>query len=166
MSYNKRILEMIEAYRREVADGALNPREIAAYLIRAGKWEPSLKEAMSILSEDISDAMRTQYAIDSKGRRVRRKHSVRHVSKDANGNSKQMVLWYDIEIAPPQFMFESFQQRRGSIADDCWQLKQDVDSYNENYNKAAPIQIMLDFTDDMADRQADLEDGDSGAKAA
>jgi len=166
MSYNKKILELVETYRREVADGALNPREIAAYMIREQKWEPSLKEAMSILAEDISNALRTQYGYDSRGRRVRRKHSVRHVTRDAEGNAKQMVLWYDIEIAPPQFMFESFQQRRGAIADDCWQLKQDVDSYNENYNKAAPIQVMLDFSEDMEERQADLDDGESGAQAA
>ncbi len=71
MSYNKKILEIVETSRREVADGTLIPREIAAYMIREQKWEPSLKEAMSILAEDISNALRTQYGYDSRGRRVR-----------------------------------------------------------------------------------------------
>lgn len=37
---------------------------------------------------------------------------------------------------------------------DCVRLKIDVDSYNENANKGAPIQMIFDFTDDLAERDA------------
>jgi hypothetical protein len=34
-------------------------------------------------------------------------------------------------------------------------LREDVDSYNENWNRTGtPINLVLDFSDDVADRQA------------
>jgi hypothetical protein len=40
---------------------------------------------------------------------------------------------------------------RQLIVSDCWQLKMEIDSYNENYNKAKPIQSVFDFIDDLAE---------------
>jgi hypothetical protein len=45
----------------------------------------------------------------------------------------------------------AFQQRRQQILGDCRQLKTDVDSYNDNYNDAEPLQMVFDFTDDLAE---------------
>lgn len=47
----------------------------------------------------------------------------------------------------------AFQQRRQQILGDCRQLKTDVDSYNENYNSAEPLQMVFDFTDDLAEAE-------------
>ncbi len=43
----------------------------------------------------------------------------------------------------------AFQQRRRGIVGDCKQLKSDVDSYNQNFNSAAAIQVIFDFTEDL-----------------
>jgi hypothetical protein len=51
-------------------------------------------------------------------------------------------------------MQQSIQQRREAIADDCWQLKQDLDSYNEYHNPAEPLQVLLDFSEDVEEREA------------
>jgi hypothetical protein len=45
----------------------------------------------------------------------------------------------------------AFQQRRQQILGDCRQLKTDLDSYNDNYNTAAPLQMVFDFRDDLAE---------------
>jgi hypothetical protein len=37
------------------------------------------------------------------------------------------------------------------VLGDCRQLKTDVDSYNQNYSAATPIQMVFDFTDDLAE---------------
>jgi hypothetical protein len=34
---------------------------------------------------------------------------------------------------------------------DCHQLKNDVDSYNQNLNPGDPIQMIFDFRDDLAE---------------
>jgi hypothetical protein len=48
----------------------------------------------------------------------------------------------------------ALQQRRQQIVGDCYQLKMDTDSYNENRNPGPPIQLDLDFRDDVAEREA------------
>ena len=45
----------------------------------------------------------------------------------------------------------AFQQRRQQIVGDCRQLKTDVDSYNENGDLSQPIQMIFDFTEDLAE---------------
>ena len=48
-------------------------------------------------------------------------------------------------------MEAAFQQRRQQIVSDCRQLKIDVDSYNENHNSGRLIQMVFDFTLDLAE---------------
>ena len=51
-------------------------------------------------------------------------------------------------------MHIALQQRRQQIVGDCRQLKTDVDSYNENRKPNQPIQLVLDFTEDVAEIEA------------
>ena len=53
----------------------------------------------------------------------------------------------------------AFQQRRAQIIGDCRQLKTDVDSYNDAHADEPPIQLVLDFTRDVAE----LEVADRGS---
>jgi hypothetical protein len=48
----------------------------------------------------------------------------------------------------------SFQQRRQGIVGDCRQLKTDVDSYNDAHPREEPIQMIFDFTMDLAEIEA------------
>jgi hypothetical protein len=155
-TYTKKIQEHIEQYSRESGGGPIQPRDVALWMVQEGLWAPPLRTQVSLLANDISDALRTQYFVDDQGRRVRKKHAVKSRVKDENGKLVQQVLWFDIDIAPPQFMAESFSQRRTAIADECWQLKQDIDHFNENLNHGRQIQTWFDFSDDVADREAAL----------
>ena len=48
----------------------------------------------------------------------------------------------------------AFAQRRDQIIGDNLQLRTDVDVYNDlNHGKRPPIQLVLDYTDDVAERQ-------------
>lgn len=40
---------------------------------------------------------------------------------------------------------------------DCHQLKLDLDSYNENKNDGKPIPMIFDFTEDLAEIDAESE---------
>jgi hypothetical protein len=99
--------------------------------------------------------MREELIIDPQGRTVRAKHAAR-VEQDG----EQLALWADIRTAERQFMVIAFQQRRQSIVGDCRQLKTDVDSYNENGNPGAPIQLPLDFTLDVEELELAGASGD------
>lgn len=158
MSYNKQIQALVEEFRRDVKDGPLTSREIAAWMLREGKCAPTIEEALDILTRHVSHAMRTQFTTDPDGRRVRRKHAVRYLEAKPDGTPVQTAFWYDMDIAPPQFMLESFQQRRAGAADICWQIKQDLDSYNKFQNNGAPLQISFDFRDDNEERELSARD--------
>ena len=47
----------------------------------------------------------------------------------------------------------AFTQRREQIVGDCHQLKTDVDVYNDMKKEKPPIQLELNFTDDVAERE-------------
>jgi hypothetical protein len=99
--------------------------------------------------------MREEHITDPQGRSIRAKHVVR---KKING--EQQALWDDIRTAKPEHMEIALQQRRQQIVGDCRQLKNDMDSYNENRKPVRPIQIVFDFTNDL--KEYDEIDSASG----
>lgn len=99
-------------------------------------------------AEELSDAMREEYITDQQGRRVRSKHVARYGEGHA-----QIPLWADIQTAGREHMEIAFQQRRQQILGDCKQLKTDLDSFNDNYNNGEPLQMVFDFTNDLAEEE-------------
>lgn len=82
-----------------------------------------------------------------------------HGVGEQNGATPTYIqaTWFDKDIAPPQFKEAVFDQRRESAANMLWQLKQDIDHYNEFDNPGEPYQTTFDFMGDMADREAGRE---------
>lgn len=56
--------------------------------------------------------------------------------------------------ASPEHMHKAFQQRRKQIVGDCIQIKTDVDVYNGRNPIAEPLQVVFNFTDDIAEAEA------------
>ena len=146
MSYNEQLQDL---YRRYEKDGHMQPftmHELAAWAYDKGLCQPQRLTIVNRLAEEFARAMRADFQIDRQGRRVRTKHVATY-----ERGGKQYALWADLRVASREHMERSFQQRRQGIVGDCRQLKTDVDSYNENQNTKEPIQLILDFTDDMAE---------------
>lgn len=75
-------------------------------------------------------------------------------------------MWADIDTAPRSFLEKSFGQRRKSIADDCFQIKQDVDHFNDEHPDEDPIQMIIDFMDDVAEMEAAVRQDTGDEEAA
>ena len=144
-SYSKQLQRIVAEYRASGDPWPASTRTIAAWAIESGRWELSESAALAKCAEDISRAMREEYTTDARGRRVRVKHSA-----TVRRGSEQLVLWDGLRTAPREHMKLSFQQRRQQIVGDCRQLQMDVDSYNDRYPNAEPIQMVFDFTGDLA----------------
>src|ERR1035438_1455734 len=110
---------------------------MAVWAIGNGLWQPQPSVLIRQCADEFSRAMREEYVTDPQGRRVRVKHVAR--------GDTQIPLWADMRFATRKHMQTAFQQRRQSIVGDCKQLKNDLDSYNENFNPAEPIQIVFNF---------------------
>jgi len=147
---HQQYLSLKDAY---IADGQPWPastRAIAAWAIKEGKYEPPLGDAEERLARRIADAMAEEYITDPQGRSVRRNHAAQRRTKDG----QYAWVWDAIDRASRAHMEAALQNRRQAIVADCKQLKTDADSYNENYNPGEPIQLPLDFTDDVAEAEA------------
>lgn len=151
----KSLQEIVEIYRREVSMEPVELTVIAKWAIENGLWKPTFRSPDEILASELGHALREQYFEDPQGRKVRRKHARRVEELLSDGSTRQRVFWDDITTASPDHMQAALQQRRRLILADCQQLKNDVESYNENYNKAGvPVQTSFDFSEDLI--EADL----------
>lgn len=164
MTQNEILQDVVDEYRREHHVSSVNLREVAAWMMRARGWQPKPRDAVVALTRELRAALREQYIEDPQGRRVRQNHSQKLLREMKDGSLEQYVLWHDIREATRPEMQAAFQQKRFGVALDCHRLKIDVDSYNENWNGSIPIQLELNFTDDVADLEHDrdhrLDDSD------
>lgn len=60
-----------------------------------------------------------------------------------------MTLWTDIDVAPRYVAHKSFQQRREQMIGDAVQLTFDVMHWNRVNEIDEPIEMPMDFTDDV-----------------
>ena len=105
-------------------------------------------DPLAKLAEDMSTALREEYAFDAKGRKYRVNHAVR-ITK----GGVQYTFWAIMNDAPREHMQKAFIQRREQIVGDCVQLATDVEAYNEMRADQQPIQMLLDFRDDVEERR-------------
>jgi len=144
MSYNDQMQGIANQYMNSGQSWPASARDIAAWAIRSGLWKPQPADLVERCADHLARAMREEYIVDAQGRTVRAKHAVRII-----GGPKNLTLWGDIRTASRKHMHVAFQQRRQQIVGDCRQLKADVDSYNANWSKEEPIQMVFDFRKDL-----------------
>lgn len=148
-NYNKQMQKIVDEYRNAGEAWPASTKAIAAWAITTGRWTLPDAAAIRKCAEDLATAMREEYTTDRRGRRVRLLHPA-----SSYRDGQQMVLWDDIRTAPRRHMQVSFQQRRQNIVGDCRQLKTDADSYNDAHAHEDPIQIVFDFSMDLAELEA------------
>ena len=149
MTYKEQCRGIVGKYRASGQPWPATAREMAAWAIRERLWAFPPSAIVSRCADDLATAMREEYITDPQGRRVRAKHAAR-----IERGGHQMVLWADRRDASRQHMAIAFQQRRYQVVQDCFQLKWDVDSYNENLKPDRPIRLPLDFTLDVMEMEA------------
>jgi hypothetical protein len=148
-SYKSALHEIVERYRAAGQPWPTDRRTIAAWAYHEKLWKPPHKSAVDELAKDLGRAMRTEVMVDPQGRVIRRKYARRVEVEDMDGEKKQMTLWDDITTASPEHMQISFQQRRNMTRADCFHHKQEVDSYNDNWNDGKSLKFSYDFTEDL-----------------
>lgn len=156
----KQLQRIAHEFMRERAVNYIDLHEVAEWAIRTHRWKPKKSALIRECKELLGRALREEYFTDSRGRRVRAMHVI---VRDKRG--KQTSIWGDMRTADRDHMAVSFQQRRRQIVGDCRQLKMDVDSYNENYNRGRWIQISFDFTLDLEEEEIMKTDRKSSASA-
>jgi len=154
---NEQFADILDRYLNEVNAEPVSLDEVAEWALSEGLFKPEPRDLKKICRDAIAQGARSQKRFDGK-RWYRAKHSVR-----TNVGGIQLSLWADIDLnASHGFMEKSIGQRRRSVVDDCFQMKMDADHFNEVHPDMEPIQPVLDFSDDIAEREA-LSESDENA---
>ncbi|HXQ11201.1 MAG TPA: hypothetical protein VN805_09445 [Caulobacteraceae bacterium] len=148
-TYHQQMHRIVQDYRKSGEPWPAASKTIAEWAISSGRWELPASAAVNRCAEDLSAAMREEYYTDPKGRRVRLFHPARRYVA-----GQQLTLWDDIRTTSRQHMQLSLQQRRQNIVGDCRQLKIDGDSFNDAHASEPAIQMVFDFTMDLAELEA------------
>jgi len=160
-TFSEQMQGIFNRYTEEIDPSPVSLDSVASWAIEQGLYRPAPRDVVKLCREALADSLRQEKRIDASGRKYRAKHSVR-----TNIGGVQLSLWADIDNAPRSFMEKSFAQRRKSIADDCFQMKQDIDHFNDENSRELPIQVVLDFTDDVAEMEAAARENRDDGEAA
>ena len=80
-------------------------------------------------------------------------------------DGQSLFEWADIDDAPRLHVEKSVQQERRSIASDCYALVMKVEHYNEAHPEEDPIQIIMNFEDDVVEMKVMRGLGSEGEAA-
>jgi hypothetical protein len=161
ITYKKRLQMLWHEYERQIGRPA-RLRDAIQWGLQNGKLvEPQLDPIAKLVS-DLKDAVRSETNTDDQGREYRVNASVTFASEDGIQDS----LWGNVDspATPHDFVVAHFGQRRKGILDDCAKLKASVDHYMDAHPDRPRYQLVLDFTDDVAEREA-MRDAEMGKAA-
>lgn len=150
MNFREQMNAIFDLYAAEVSPEPTTLEVVADWAVARGLYQPNLRTVAQMCRDDLADSLRQDRRIDRKGRSYRAKISVRE-----SIGGVQTSLWSDADLAPRMFVQKSAMQRRRAIAHDCFQLKQDVDHFNDERGGDDPLPLPLDFTEDVAELEAE-----------
>jgi hypothetical protein len=148
-TYNDRLQQLWKIYEHEHDHAPASAREVVEWAVDEGKLELPTIDPLDVLAGDMAKALREEHATDKEGRRYRVNHAVRVMK-----NGVQTTFWGIMGFAPRAHMEKAFTQRREQVIGDLVQLATDVDAYNGMNPSEEPYQLVLDFTDDVAEKRA------------
>ncbi len=76
-TYTEQLQRIANQYLREHGGEATTKRDIAAWAVSSGLWQPQRSDLISQCAEQLARAMREEYITDPQGRSVRAKHVAR-----------------------------------------------------------------------------------------
>lgn len=145
MSYNDKLRDFWKRYREEVSSDPVDLKTVASWAIANRLWAPRPIDLSTSLANDLAQALREEKRTDKSGREYRANIPVRQRAKDGTS----LFEWADIDDAPRLHVEKNVQQERRSVAGDCYALAMKVEHYNAAHPDEEPLQLILDFTDDV-----------------
>lgn len=136
---------IIKRYREETGRESVDMHDVAKYAAGMGWQLPKPKTALDRLAEQFSSAAREETKRDEI---LGRPYRVNLAVTTWIGQEQQ-TLWTDIDVAPRHIAHRSFQQRREQMVGSAVNLTDTVLHWNRVNENEEPIQIEMDFTDDV-----------------
>ena len=153
---NQEMQRIIRLYKYETGESEVEMHKVASFAARLGWPLPKPVDPLDRLAADFSHAAREEIKYDKE---TGRPYRVNHAVAVAQDGARQMYIWVDIDEAPRGPMLKSLMGRRQQMVGDALQLNLDAEHWNNIHPRQEPIQLPLDFTDDVQwAKNAPLED--------
>lgn len=148
MNQNQAFQEAIRLYKEKTGLKEVDLKEVAKFAVKhLGIKLPEPIDPLDQLAKKIAVAAREETKTD---KTTGRPYRVNHAVPTAGS---QQSLWIDIDEAPRPLMQKSLIKRRDGIIGDALQLSLDADHWNSVNHSEEPINIPLDFEEDVEERK-------------
>ena len=143
MGKTKEMQLIIKQYKDMTGETQVDMHKVAKFAADMG-WPLSQPEdPLDRLAQSFTRAARKEI---KKDKATNRTYRVNHAIPDPTG---QYSLWIDIDEAPRKHMHKSLVNRREQMVGDGLQLTLDADHWNRINPNEEPIQLPMDFTQDV-----------------
>lgn len=159
MSRQKDLLGALHYYRQRTGKKDVDMAEVAKFAVDVLKMTLSKPvDPIERLARDLSKAAREETRVD---KATGRPYRANHMFIDNSGQH----LWLDVDDeAPRPKMQMAVRMRREQMVGDALQLSNDAEHWNSIHPADEPLQLVLDFTSDVAERRALSEPGEDAAE--
>ncbi len=141
----KQMQNLIRYYKDKTGKTEVDMKEVARFAASMGWKLPTPKDPLDRLAEEFTQAARDEIRHDqTTGKPYRANHAV-----PVTQGKVQYHLWIDIDEAPRKLIYKSLVMRREQMVGDGVQLTLDAHHWNNINPEKEPIQIPLDFTEDV-----------------
>lgn len=145
MNKNQEMQSIMRLYKDETGEKEIDMHKIAKYAASRGWPLPKPVSTLDLLAKQFTQAARQEIRRDTKtGRPYRANHAF-----TTSQGGEQLTLWIDIDEAPRKHMLKSLVNRREQMVGDGLQLTLDADHWNSINAQEEPINLPMDFTDDI-----------------
>ena len=141
----QKMQKFIRYYKDTTGKTKIDMKEVAKMAVKMGWKLPKPKKPIDQLTKQFSKAARDEIRHDKKtGKPYRANHAL-----PIKQGFTQLHLWIDIDEAPRKHIFKSLIMRREQMVGDGLQLTLDAEHWNNVNPSKEPIDIPMDFTDDI-----------------
>jgi hypothetical protein len=148
--HSKQMLELMDEYAAIHKCTEVDPIDAARWAIKEEKWEEPREDMVKKLANLMRRAAREDFFTDDNGEPVRRRHPYPYKVAD---EPTQKYLWLKMEeMSPGQFRVSTQVRRRGMVYGAIQNVR-DVSYFNFHFNPGEPIEVSVDFTEDVAEHR-------------
>jgi hypothetical protein len=149
MASEEQLQSIANAYKESGEEWPATKTQIARWAVATGRWRPQPEHLIAQCAEELGQAMALEHYTDAQGRSIRAKHAAR-----MKHGGQTLWVWDDHRTMTRQHAAISFSLRRAQMFGEVKQLKNDVDSFNDNRTPRRPIQMSFNFANDLRDEEA------------
>lgn len=141
----QRMHTFLRYYKEKTGEKELDMHKVAAFAEKNGWKMPKPKTPLELLAREFSEAARVEIRKDTA---TGEPYRVNHAYPKRDGQMT-LWLWVDIDEAPRQTMVKCLINHRDQMVGEALQISRDTNHWNRTHPDDEPIQIPLDFTEDV-----------------